>query len=202
MDIFESLEQLNVSEECFEDILNIVEEYITESNRARKYGQKNLTKDSKIIDVVGTKALKDSTQMNPKRSSINLINRARSYDLGSEPHEGDHDTGFNTLDDPDTKKAFKNKEAIQGAIKSLKQAHPDIAIGKSLHDLKVRAREISRRKDPEENKDVLADNGRGLVAGIRDTKANYKNVMNSLNKHHGYNRLEKEIKDKNKKTER
>ena len=29
MDIFESLENLNVSEECFEDILNIVEEYIS-----------------------------------------------------------------------------------------------------------------------------------------------------------------------------
>ena len=30
MDIFENLENLNVSEECFEDILNIVEEYINE----------------------------------------------------------------------------------------------------------------------------------------------------------------------------
>lgn len=30
MDIFESLENLQVSEECFNDILNIVEEYILE----------------------------------------------------------------------------------------------------------------------------------------------------------------------------
>jgi len=30
MNIFESLEELNISEECFEDIINIVEEYINE----------------------------------------------------------------------------------------------------------------------------------------------------------------------------
>lgn len=30
MDIFESLENLNISEECFNDILNLVEEYISE----------------------------------------------------------------------------------------------------------------------------------------------------------------------------
>lgn len=30
MDIFESLENLNVSEECFEDIVGLVEEYINE----------------------------------------------------------------------------------------------------------------------------------------------------------------------------
>ena len=33
MDIFESLENLNVSEECFNDIISIVEEYINESTR-------------------------------------------------------------------------------------------------------------------------------------------------------------------------
>ena len=36
MDIFESLENLNVSEECFEDIVSIVEMYVSTSSRVRK----------------------------------------------------------------------------------------------------------------------------------------------------------------------
>ena len=37
MDIFESLENLNVSEECFEDIVGLVEEYLSETNREMRY---------------------------------------------------------------------------------------------------------------------------------------------------------------------
>ena len=194
MDIFESLENLPVSEACFEDIISIVEEYLSESSHARKYGQKNISQDPKMVDIVGTKKLKDSTQMNPERSSINLINKDRTYDVGSIPDEGDHDIRYSTLDYPNTKKALKNKEAIQGAIKSLRQSDSDVA-RKSLNALKDEAREISGRKDPEENKDVLANNGRGLVKGGRDTKANFENVMKSLRSNRGYKRLEKEIKD-------
>ena len=36
MNIFENLEQLNVSEECFDDILNIVEEIISETKKESK----------------------------------------------------------------------------------------------------------------------------------------------------------------------
>ena len=197
MDIFENLENLNVSEECFDSIMDIVEELISESNRARKYGQKNLTNDPSTVDIVGTKALKDSTQMNPERSSINLINKGRSVDPGEIPPEGVHDMRFNTLDDPDTKKAFKNKEAIQGAIKSLKQADSSTA-RKSLRNLKDVAREISRRKNPDENVDVLSKNS--SYGGFKPNapKDNYKNVMNSLKSNYGYRRLEKETKRENK----
>ena len=197
MDIFESLENLNVSEECFDEIMGIVEEILSESNRARRYGQKNTNTNSKSVDIFGTKALKDSTQMNPHRESSNLIQRRGSLDVGSVPDEGDHDERYTTIGDPDTEKAFKNKKAIQGAIKSLKQADSDIAHG-SLRNLKKEARELSRRKDPEENVDVLSNNGRGLIKGVRDTKANFKNVMNSLRSNHGYRKLEKEIERKNK----
>ena len=39
MDIFESLKNLNVSEECFEDIVGLVEEYINETKKANKIKQ-------------------------------------------------------------------------------------------------------------------------------------------------------------------
>lgn len=138
--------------------------------------------------------------MNPDRSSINLINRARAdaYDF-SVPDEGNHDMRFNTLDDPDTKTAFKNKEAIQGAIKSLKQADQDLyGKKKILHTLQDKAREISRREDPDEIKDILAKNHK--IPGDPSTgiKANRKNVKNSFREHYGYNRLERETKRKQK----
>ena len=111
MDIFESLENLEISEECFDDIMSIVEELLSESNRARRYGQKNTNADSKSVDIFGTKALKDSTQMNPHRESANLIQRRGSLDVGSVPKEGDHDKRYTTMGDPDTEKALKNKKA-------------------------------------------------------------------------------------------
>ena len=45
MNIFESLENLAVSEECFDDIMGIVEEYINELN---KYDQYRVDKDPKL----------------------------------------------------------------------------------------------------------------------------------------------------------
>ena len=197
MDIFESLENLEISEECFDEIMGIVEDIVSESNRARRYGQKNINANSKSVDIFGTKALKDSTQMNPERESSNLIQRRSSLDVGSVPDEGDHDIRYTTMGDPDTEKAFKNKKAVQGAIKSLKQADSDIAY-KSLRNLKKEARELSRRKDPEENVDVLSKNR--SYGGFKPNapKDNYKNVMNSLRSNHGYRKLEKEIKRKNK----
>ena len=197
MDIFESLENLPVSEECFDEIIGIVEEILSESNRARRYGQKNTNINSKSVDIFGTKALKDSTQMNPHRESSNLIQRRGSLDVGSVPDEGDHDERYTTMGDPDTEKALKNKKAIQGAIKSLKQADSDIA-HKSLRNLKKEAREISRRKEPEENVDVLSKNR--SYGGFKPNapKDNFKNVMNSLRSNYGYRKLEKEIKGKNK----
>ena len=197
MDIFESLENLPVSEECFDEIIGIVEEILSESNRARRYGQKNTNINSKSVDIFGTKALKDSTQMNPHRESSNLIQRRGSLDVGSVPDEGDHDERYTTMGDPDTEKALKNKKAIQGAIKSLKQADSDIA-HKSLRNLKKEAREISRRKEPEENVDVLSKNR--SYGGFKPNapKDNFKNVMNSLRSNYGYSKLEKEINRKNK----
>ena len=175
MDIFESLENLNVSEECFDDIMGIVEELLNESNRARKYGQKNLNGDSSTVDIFGTKALKDAAQMNSLKVPTHGV-----------------------MHYSETEKALKDKEALQTAIKSLEQADSYTA-RKSLPELKKSARAISRRKSSGENEDVLADNGRGLIKGFRDTKANYKNVMNSFNNHYGYNKLEKEIRDSKKK---
>ena len=195
-ELFRSLSE-SVSEECFEDIMGIIEELLNESNRARRYGQKNINDNSKSVDIFGTKALKDSTQMNPDRESSNLIQRRGSLDVGSVPDEGDHDTRYTTMGDPDTENALKNKEAIQGAIKSLKQADGNIAY-KALRNLKKEARELSKRKDPEENVDVLSKNRSFGGLSPDRPKNNFKNVMNSLRNNRGFKRLERDIKEKNK----
>lgn len=49
MDIFESLENLNVSEECFEDIIGLVEEYIHELN---KYEQHVVDKNPELKEKI------------------------------------------------------------------------------------------------------------------------------------------------------
>jgi hypothetical protein len=48
MDIFESLENLNVSEECFDEIIGIVEELINEDIKSyivKKYGEPKFNKE-------------------------------------------------------------------------------------------------------------------------------------------------------------
>lgn len=54
MDIFGSLEQLNVSEECFDEIISIVEELLdedTESYIKGKYGEPEYFKKKKVHDI-------------------------------------------------------------------------------------------------------------------------------------------------------
>ena len=46
MNIFESLENLNVSEECFDGIMGLVEEYISERNKENKEKKNEWEKDS------------------------------------------------------------------------------------------------------------------------------------------------------------
>lgn len=46
MDIFESLENLNVSEECFNEIMGLVEELLSEENLINKRDQYHISKKS------------------------------------------------------------------------------------------------------------------------------------------------------------
>ena len=102
--IFESLENLNVSEECFENIINIVEEYLYESNRMRRYGYIEYSDGTKSIkseepawrsssdtllnmilgtkEYAGTKELKDTAAMKP--SSVTEPIKTKSYMTGKE----------------------------------------------------------------------------------------------------------------------
>ena len=123
-----------LSEKCYNDILDLVEMYIDESSRARKYGQKNTDKNSRAVDIYGTKALKDSAQMNYERKAMNH---------------------------PETQRALKNKEALQTAIKALEKTEGVYGVPTQASKLKDAAREISRRRSPEENEDILNHNGDG-----------------------------------------
>ena len=60
MDIFESLENLNVSEECFEDIVGLVEKYLNEGDTS--------TRNSRGIDKFNANRLKKVEQREKGRT--------------------------------------------------------------------------------------------------------------------------------------
>lgn len=65
MDIFESLENLNVSEECFNDIVGIVEEIISENIRdaiIAKYGEPTYTSSGKYPKNKPAKLIRKAAQ--------------------------------------------------------------------------------------------------------------------------------------------
>ena len=63
MDIFESLENLNVSEECFDDIVSIVEEILSEEDDFeffQNYMKKEREKDRKKLEKLKSEGKGDS----------------------------------------------------------------------------------------------------------------------------------------------
>jgi hypothetical protein len=147
MDIFESLENLNISEECFNDIVGIVEEYLYESNRMRRYGYIEHSDGTKSVkskepawrsssdtlgniilgtkEYAGTKELKDTAAMKP--SSVTEPIKTKSYmtrkgTVGGRYLKGTLDPEeFNAEND-----TLQNKQKFQMALKNralkLKQA--------------------------------------------------------------------------------
>ena len=75
MDIFESLENLNVSEECFDEIMGLVEEFINELN---KYEQYKVDKDPKLKKELEDRqeALKDIGDIKKKHDNAYTAFRA------------------------------------------------------------------------------------------------------------------------------
>lgn len=75
MDIFESLENLNVSEECFNEIVGLVEEVINELN---KYEQYKVDNNPKLKKEIGSRqaALKQIGDMRKREGNSYLSSRA------------------------------------------------------------------------------------------------------------------------------
>lgn len=83
MNIFESLEELNVSEECFEDIMGIIEELLNESlldisDKLYDKHQKKVTRDS----IEDAKRIADQNVANTKsvRRHVNKQRHRKGYD--------------------------------------------------------------------------------------------------------------------------
>ena len=84
MDIFESLENLNVSEECFDFIINMVEEIINELKdedafKVNQQRQKNLRKAEELEDYMKKYSLSKEKQYKAEDDKVDkLIKRNRS----------------------------------------------------------------------------------------------------------------------------
>ena len=84
MDIFESLENLNVSEECFEEIMGLVEEVINEVSKdyLNDKREKANVKVTKAIIRHGETMTPENPKGNPHLMKIrqDSINRLKKYD--------------------------------------------------------------------------------------------------------------------------
>lgn len=106
MNIYESLENLNVSEECFEDIMGIVEELLSESlySQAEKTGKLDSKLDRKINEI----KVKEFIEASKREGN------------------GDFDKGFNKVYDkrnPHNTKAGKQDEIRE--ISKLIKKYPE-----------------------------------------------------------------------------
>ena len=88
MDIFESLENLQVSEECFDDIIGIVEELLSENltgKAAEKYGEGS--PQHKRADQLWNQAYDQAQEYFSKKGANHDL--STKNDLGQEKMEGD-----------------------------------------------------------------------------------------------------------------
>ncbi len=93
MDIFESLENLNVSEECFDDILSIVEEYINEVsvNMWTKKAKSSYPKRQEEVESKEKEYLKSlgfsTNNREEKNAAWDKMNKGIGYPINKELEE-------------------------------------------------------------------------------------------------------------------
>ena len=102
MDIFESLENLNVSEECFNDIVGLVEEYLNEEGFLSKVADKVTNAVTKSNNPIVSTLRKTPLVKNTigKRA---VANSRANYDA----QRANYDKQFNNVQDLKGKSIFK-----------------------------------------------------------------------------------------------
>ena len=117
MDIFEQLENLNVSEECFDDILDIVEELLNEDElHDTKAIRRKAEKNSKILN----KEIKANSKELGKAQYDNMIAGGDAQSLvatarWSRKEKGNQDEGTKNL-------CSNANQAVKKAIKTSQKA--------------------------------------------------------------------------------
>lgn len=118
MDIFEGLENLNVSEECFDDIISMIEELLSEDElHDTKAERRNAQKNSKILN----KEIKANNKELAKAQYDNMIAGGDAQSLvatarWSRKEKGNQDEGTKNLcsnANQAVKKAIKTSQKVQ-----------------------------------------------------------------------------------------
>lgn len=139
MDIFESLENLAVSEECFDDILDIVKSVLNEDElQDTKATRRNAQKNSKILK----KEMKANDKELGKAQYNNMIAGGDAQSLvatarWSRKEKGNQDEGTKNLcsnANQAVKKAIKTSQKVQ----DLRNKGTDLALKKMNQDDRAR----------------------------------------------------------------
>ena len=139
MDIFESLENLPVSEECFDDIINMVKNVLNEDElQDTKSIRRNAQKNSKILN----KEIKANNKELGKAQYDNMIAGGDAQSLvatarWSRKEKGNQDEGTKNLcsnANQAVKKAIKTSQKVQ----DLRNKDTDLALKKMNQDDRAR----------------------------------------------------------------
>ena len=139
MDIFESLENLNVSEECFDDIINMVKNILNEDElHDTKAIRRNAQKNSKILK----KEMKANDKELGRAQHNNMIAGGDAQSLvatarWSRKEKGNQDEGTKNLcsnANQAVKKAIKTSQKVQ----DLRNKDTDLALKKMSQDDRAR----------------------------------------------------------------
>jgi hypothetical protein len=139
MNIFENLENLNVSEECFNDIMGIVEEILSEDElHDTKAIRRNAQRNSKILN----KEIKANSKELGKAQYDNMIAGGDAQSLvatarWSRKAKGNQDEGTKNLcsnANQAVKKAIKTGQKVQ----KLNNKDTDLAFKKMNQDYRAR----------------------------------------------------------------
>lgn len=139
MDIFEQLENLNVSEECFDDIMDIVEDLLNEDElHDTKAIRRKAEKNSKILN----KEIKANNKELGKAQYDNMIAGGDAQSLvatarWSRKEKGNQDEGTKNLcsnANQAVKKAIKTSQKVQ----DLHNKDTDLTLKKMNQDDKAR----------------------------------------------------------------
>lgn len=151
MDIFESLENLNVSEECFEDIVGLVEMYLSEGEKVDNYYKSKQAETKQELDnaksyqrkLNSTVDKKTNKALKKARNIASLANDAAHQDYtNASNHARNLDQEFGGEHNPDNYTDLETQNRADKALDSLnnirnqfsekgKQVHADIQAIKS-----------------------------------------------------------------------
>ena len=188
MDIFESLENLNVSEECFDEIMGLVEELLSEGEKVDNYYRTKLEKVNQDLASAKSHQRKLNNTVDKKtnkeyKKAVNknfIANDAAYQDyMNASSHARELDQEFGGEHDPNDYTDKGTQDRADQAIGNLKKVGNQFSkegkqVYASIKELMNKKRQLSKLADAhqahKEDSQIPAKMSHGYSGGARRAK--------------------------------